>query len=603
MPTTVTSSISKSGTPDYSTPQLWEDDCPANLVTADQVWRGVIDKPTDNYSGTGIQLQSSSITTDATRYMELTTAPGASFRDHASASTNALRFNTANGCSIESTNFTPAGAVQITSVDHFRVSGIQFKGALNTPALSLSSGSTDFGKRIDNCILETSGTGNTRVGQFDSSLPRVTNCLFIYNGSDASSNILHNNVPTGKTATYVNCTFIKTSASPNLANAVVLGGLGTVNLTNCAVYGGGNGVTFTGTVNATTCYSNDTTPITGMTTVSLANAAFESSTSGSHDFRLKSTSDLIDVGTTDALGTPDILGTARPTGSFDIGAFEFVDPNIIGRAFEADSAFTAPAVSSVVIGQAAETDFSTASSIGIGVLVDQAVEADSAKTFGITTTIPVVRALPEIDTAQSVTPLGTKAVASTLETDTTLPTRPIDVIKTQQAVEEDTAQPVQTDERIGTLLVVEIDSAQTVQSDTRIETGSTLETDTAQVVATDDRISILQTVEVDNAVLVKSDDRVSVLQTTEIDTAVSVSTDDRVITGAAAEVDSTRSVNSAFGTVVNLVTTIEVDVAFSVVVDIGGFAYRVPDTTKIDLYLAQKTVDVVKTDPVIDLSV
>ena len=38
MPTTTTKTIGSTG--DYSTLQAWEDACPANLVTADEIWRG-----------------------------------------------------------------------------------------------------------------------------------------------------------------------------------------------------------------------------------------------------------------------------------------------------------------------------------------------------------------------------------------------------------------------------------------------------------------------------------------------------------------------------------------------------------------------------------
>lgn len=81
MPTVVTKSIGTASR-DYSTVQAWVDDWPTNLVSLDQVWRGVMynDSPftAGAFAGEGY-------TTDLTRYFELTVAAGHSFQDFSRA--------------------------------------------------------------------------------------------------------------------------------------------------------------------------------------------------------------------------------------------------------------------------------------------------------------------------------------------------------------------------------------------------------------------------------------------------------------------------------------------------------------------------------------
>lgn len=124
MPTTVTHSIGTSSR-DYSTLQLWEDACPANLVTADQIWRGEAYNDSEFTGGAVTILAISGETTDSTRYLELTCATGQSFQDNANVRTNALTYNQANGVGLRITaNF---GACIAISTPYTRISRIQVK--------------------------------------------------------------------------------------------------------------------------------------------------------------------------------------------------------------------------------------------------------------------------------------------------------------------------------------------------------------------------------------------------------------------------------------------------------------------------------------------
>jgi len=95
MTTTVTHSIGTSSR-DYSTISAWLAACPSNLVTADQVWKGECYNDSE-FSET---VSVGAITSDATRYVWLTTAAGQSFADDAGVATNPLTYDQTKGVGI-----------------------------------------------------------------------------------------------------------------------------------------------------------------------------------------------------------------------------------------------------------------------------------------------------------------------------------------------------------------------------------------------------------------------------------------------------------------------------------------------------------------------
>jgi len=148
MPTTVVNTIGTGG--DYTLPQAWEDDCPANLVTADEIWRGEV--LNQEFSGAGNRLTISGQTTDETRYVDLTAQAGASFADHADKLTNPLRYNSAVGAAItQSSSY--ATAVIITT-PYTRISRLQIGATGGNQTAGLSTTDTI----IDQCIVQ----GNDR---------------------------------------------------------------------------------------------------------------------------------------------------------------------------------------------------------------------------------------------------------------------------------------------------------------------------------------------------------------------------------------------------------------------------------------------------------
>lgn len=309
MPTTTVSSISLSGTPDYSTLQAWEDDAPANLVTDDVIWQGQISLPGDVFSGSGVLLNMDGSTTDATRYKELTTASGASFRDNASASTNALRYNESNGCAITSS----VGFNDVVALNDVgcRVSNVQIRASDN--ARPLRFGATDC--RGDNVICQ-----NEVSGSYAAALTQGTlhNSLLVQRAASATAIAFM----FGSATHLYNVTLVVPSDVAVATNGIEQSFFsGTIN--SCIIMGVTNTADATGGT-YTTCFTSDTTPPTGCSNVTYADQ-FENTTDASQDFRLKTGADAIDGGTYDATNAPnDIIGTARGSGTADAGCWEFV---------------------------------------------------------------------------------------------------------------------------------------------------------------------------------------------------------------------------------------------------------------------------------------
>lgn len=117
---------------------------------------------------------------------------------------------------------------------------------------------------------------------------------------------------------------------------------GTVTATNCyANRGSSSGAAYTN-ITLTTCASSDATGSAGLQNIAASTSAgayFTSLDSGTEDFRIQSSSELIDVGTTVSGLTTDIFGLSRPNGEEDVCAMEFIE-----AGQEVSGAITLPAV-------------------------------------------------------------------------------------------------------------------------------------------------------------------------------------------------------------------------------------------------------------------
>jgi hypothetical protein len=312
MTTTVVKTIGTASR-DYSTLQAWEDACPADLVAVDQIWQGQCYNDAEFTAG----LSVAGTTTDATRYKELTTAAGQSFSDNANVQTNALRYNQANGVAISVAGGYSTG-IAVTDIN-FRMSKVQVKVSSDQNCYDNNTASTAH--VLDKVILQQSGSNGA--------------CVRLRGGYLSNSLLSKNSAGTSKAAitgaygdaTLTNCTIVRPTTYAVGGTAIVAGSGFAFTLKNVAVFG------FTadtsGTISATTCYTDDSTPTTGFTTVAYntsTGSGFQNTAVTTADFRIKTGSALLDVGTTDTTyAATDIAGTARPQGSaYDVGAWELV---------------------------------------------------------------------------------------------------------------------------------------------------------------------------------------------------------------------------------------------------------------------------------------
>jgi hypothetical protein len=331
MATTTVKSIGTSSR-DYSTLQAWEDACPANLVTNDEIWKGECYNDSE-FTSTGGLITFSGVTTDATRYLWLTAAAGQSFADHANKTTNPLNYDATKGVGLRTTHSgygiaggAVGGAASNTCV---RLSRLQIYSDAtgNGTANSLVVVGSD--SVIENCILRRrdASTGK-QVLAITSGFQanwKVINCLIIVN---ASNLVWFDRA--GESKAFINCTFIATGASGGIRNNYC-NGLLTVK--NCAFFGSfttlkaGSG--WDGSLNAASNYNSTDLSSTGLTNFgansqtskTFANQ-FESTTT---DFRVKAGADLISAGTREQTYTNDldIIGQTRSQSTPTIGAWEY----------------------------------------------------------------------------------------------------------------------------------------------------------------------------------------------------------------------------------------------------------------------------------------
>lgn len=521
MTTTVVKTIGTSSR-DYSTLQAWEDACPADLVAVDQIWQGQCYNDSEFTGGMG----AGGTTTDSTRYKELTTAAGQSFSDNASVQTNALRYNQANGVAVS----VSGGYVTAISASdtYFKMSKIQVKVSSDQYVYDNNTGGTSH--TLNKCIFQQSGSGSVvrmRGGT-------VSNSLLIKDTSSGSGYALRGAYG-GATAT--NCTFVRPTTYSAAGAAVLTDGSWGATLKNCAIFGFTTDVSGTN-FTATTCYTSDSSPSTGFTNVAYdtsTGSGFQNTASSTADFRIKSGSALLDVGTTDTTyAANDIAGTARPQGSaYDVGAWELV---------------TSGGAKIISLAQVTETD--TAQAVTVNPkrrLVAQITGAGTAQAI----TARKQRALAQVtetDTAQAITPLGAKIIplAQVTETDTAQavaynPKRRL----LGRVNETDQAQAITARKIKGFVQVTEADTAQAVTPNPKRRLlAQAVEADTAQAIAKAIKTRLLaQATETDVAQALAKIKRKALAQATETDTAqaVAVSPKRRMI-GQASESDTAQAV-------------------------------------------------------------
>jgi hypothetical protein len=312
MTTTPTIIIGATGA--YSTFDLWKASLAStNLITSDV-------KPTLQFQDQKhLPVTISGLTADATRFLTVTTAPGASRWDKADYSINPYRYDASKGAAIESSSaFT---SCIVCTVPYTRIEKIQVAN-LNTSTdaisvVNMNSGSDN--SSLDRVIIE--GFPGTNAGQ-DMVLRlygsiTISNSLVVNRGSSATSVIA---------ALFYGAKAYNTDFAAlgvRLNNGLRVAG-STITLTNVSVMGAtaadDGGVAIT----KTKCFSDSGS--IGYTMLPFTTATFTNVTNGSHDFRTVSGSGLIDAGVVTTQGA--ISANGLPRGSYgaapDASSWEFV---------------------------------------------------------------------------------------------------------------------------------------------------------------------------------------------------------------------------------------------------------------------------------------
>lgn len=322
MPTTVTSKIGATNSPvtmDYTTLQSWEDACPANLVTDDKIWRGEVYNQGELSSAAIPSLSISGMTVDSTRYVELTTATGASFKDHADKLTNALKYDTTKGACCKNTN--GYSQVIVVGVDYTRISNLQLKSTA-TPSGGIGASGARNNLLFQDLLVEyVSSTGIATYG----AASKVINCLSIRTGNTTGSSA---GIFLGGGSNAYGCTVLRYSDASSTAGYAFSSTYGTATIKNCAGFGYGSFYTV-GTSGAATGSNNASDQTISFGTSNQASltytSQFEGTTSSAPDFRAKSTGSLDLNGTPDSTNTPnDIVGQTRHATTPTIGCWEVV---------------------------------------------------------------------------------------------------------------------------------------------------------------------------------------------------------------------------------------------------------------------------------------
>jgi hypothetical protein len=254
--------------------------------------------------------------TDANHTITIRPAVGQGFADNPNVTTNALRYNPANGVAFRCNN------TSLFSLEQpwVTVKGLQVKQVItdqynSTPGFSINT----LNSVIENCIVE-SNNENPYANHVGCIAGVVRNVLVVSSSTGAGGFYVNSS-----NALVENCTAVR-PAGPGTATKPAFGNStsgGTIR--NCVSVGfaqfssgsfnGSNNATDRGTISFGT---------NNITSLSATNSFVSVATDGTHDLRLKAGSPLIDTGTTPSSGNLMTVSGNRQMGtSADIGVWEY----------------------------------------------------------------------------------------------------------------------------------------------------------------------------------------------------------------------------------------------------------------------------------------
>lgn len=306
----------------YSTWTAWEAATPANLTTSiagGEIWQG------EGYADSEFleTVTVSGTTVDSTGYPVMTAAAGQSICD---SSGNALNYNAALGVALRYTG--NGGHALNVAIDWVHSTRLQVY--LDATGVTESAYLSTFGAadnhRVKDCIFKSRDGGQAVVQTCGGTF---INCVAIAATAEADCGGFDQ--PSG-TLLLVNCTAVRPSDLTPVGEGFNTRGTAAT-LNNCASFGFLNGTvdstfdTLLGDYNATDHASGANGFVGAHSQHSLTYAnQFNNTLLATADFKLKSGSDLIAHGNTDATNAPnDFFGTVRGVATDgDVGPHEYV---------------------------------------------------------------------------------------------------------------------------------------------------------------------------------------------------------------------------------------------------------------------------------------
>jgi hypothetical protein len=316
MPTTITKTIKRDGSGDYTTIALWAASFAArNLVSNDEIQRGECFSDGTAHTTVGVTIDTG-VTADATRYVLLTTGAGQSFMDNTDKLTDPLIYDAANGAAVlDTTAYT--NTIQVVNV-FTKIEKLQIKVDTATGSVgAIYVASGVGGGPYSNLILDSNGT---RIGY------TLSSTLINVFGVQRKSTQNRSGFEMYLAGKCYGCTLVAPSNLTQSGVGFVTSGAGAIAI-QCAAFG------FTGGAYSASNWD---------TGVSDRNAADDTSTPGGNsqdsltyadqyvsataDWHVKAGSALIANG-----GTPnanlsgiDIFGSSRNASACTIGCEEFI---------------------------------------------------------------------------------------------------------------------------------------------------------------------------------------------------------------------------------------------------------------------------------------
>lgn len=314
MPTTTVKSVGSGGGRDYSTLAGFEAACPSNLVSADEIWKGECYNDSEFLND---EFAPSGVTTDATRYIWLTTASGQGFKDNGGAATLPLKYDQSKGVGVRATGnyrrMVTCGSIKSV------LQGLQFYYDTTYGSASFIP-MTGNGVELYNCIVQTRQQGAI----FMHDLGACINSVVISLSVSGTTTMWQGNKQV-RDSTFVRPTGLAGGTVTAITNN--FGYYPTVK--NCAVFG--HSTNFGGTIGSyNVASSNNATDSasapgsSNQTSLTFGNQ-FEDVANASQDWRAKSGGALINNAVRDQTYTNDldIIAAARSTSTPTIGAREF----------------------------------------------------------------------------------------------------------------------------------------------------------------------------------------------------------------------------------------------------------------------------------------